>query len=98
MSLQVCENKLQIAIFYIMNTMNFYIQSLAICIQYVDVFPLSGMSKLDYSLYPNREMQLEWLTTYLQAYKHFTKKREAVTDCELETLFVQVNKFALVSA
>ncbi|XP_023694752.1 ethanolamine kinase 1-like isoform X1 [Paramormyrops kingsleyae] len=57
----------------------------------------AGMSKLDYRLYPNREMQLEWLNTYLHAYKHFTKKREAVTDCELETLFVQVNKFALAS-
>ncbi|XP_048878534.1 ethanolamine kinase 2 [Brienomyrus brachyistius] len=57
----------------------------------------AGMSELDYGLYPNREMQLEWLNTYLLAYKHFTKKREAVTDCELETLFVQVNKFALAS-
>lgn len=58
---------------------------------------LSGMSELDYNLYPSREMQLDWLKTYLQAYKLFTKKGEEVSQCELETLYVQVNKFALVS-
>ncbi len=56
----------------------------------------SGMSELDYNLYPSREMQLDWLKTYLQAYKLFTKKGEEVSQCELETLYVQVNKFALV--
>ncbi|XP_064824624.1 ethanolamine kinase 1-like isoform X1 [Oncorhynchus masou masou] len=57
----------------------------------------SGMSELDYGLYPSREMQLEWLRVYLQAYKESTKKGEEVSDRELETLYVQVNKFALAS-
>lgn len=56
-----------------------------------------GMSEPDYNLYPNLEMQLDWLHTYLQAYKLFTKKGEDVSQRELETLYVQVNKFALVS-
>lgn len=55
------------------------------------------MSEPDYNLYPSREMQLDWLHTYLQAYKLFTKKGEEVSQLELETLYVQVNKFALVS-
>lgn len=41
-------------------------------------------------------MQMDWLKVYLQAYKHFTKKTEEVGPRELETLYVQVNKFALV--
>ncbi|CAB1314949.1 unnamed protein product [Coregonus sp. 'balchen'] len=57
----------------------------------------AGMSELDYGLYPSREMQLEWLRVYLQAYKASTKKGEEVSDRELETLYVQVNKFALAS-
>lgn len=60
-------------------------------------FPLwSGMAELDYGLYPSREMQMVWLKEYLMAYKLFTKKSEEVSPRELETLYVQVNKFALV--
>ncbi|CAL8336054.1 unnamed protein product [Merluccius merluccius] len=55
------------------------------------------MSELDYGLYPSREMQLEWLQVYLKAYKLFTKNTEQVSPRELETLYVQVNKFALAS-
>lgn len=54
------------------------------------------MTELDYGLYPSREMQMEWLKVYLQAYKLFTMKTEEVSPRELETLYVQVNKFALV--
>lgn len=54
------------------------------------------MAELDYGLYPSREMQMVWLEAYLQAYKLFTKKTEEVSARELETLYVQVNKFALV--
>lgn len=39
---------------------------------------------------------MDWLKVYLQAYKLFTKKTEEVSPRELETLYVQVNKFALV--
>ncbi|XP_070758976.1 ethanolamine kinase 2 isoform X4 [Enoplosus armatus] len=57
----------------------------------------AGMAELDYGLYPSREMQMDWLKVYLQAYKLFTKKTEEVSPRELETLYVQVNKFALAS-
>ncbi|KAA8593254.1 hypothetical protein FQN60_009370 [Etheostoma spectabile] len=56
-----------------------------------------GMAELDYGLYPSREMQMDWLKVYLQAYKLFTMKTEEVSPRELETLYVQVNKFALAS-
>ncbi|XP_034388706.1 ethanolamine kinase 2 isoform X2 [Cyclopterus lumpus] len=57
----------------------------------------AGMAELDYGLYPSREMQMDWLKVYLEAYKLFTKKTEEVSPRELETLYVQVNKFALAS-
>ncbi|KAK6472066.1 ethanolamine kinase 1-like [Huso huso] len=57
----------------------------------------AGVSEVDYSLYPSRELQMQWLHIYLQAYKRFTKKGEEVTECEIETLYVQINKFALAS-
>ncbi|KAK1799977.1 hypothetical protein P4O66_006126 [Electrophorus voltai] len=57
----------------------------------------AGMSQLDYSLYPSRQMQLDWLRTYLKTYKLFTKKGADVSEQELEALYVQVNKFSLAS-
>lgn len=55
------------------------------------------MAEPDFSLYPSRDMQMEWLQVYLQAFKLFTKNsEEEVSQQELETLYVQVNKFALV--
>uniref|UniRef100_A0A8B9LIL5 ethanolamine kinase n=1 Tax=Astyanax mexicanus TaxID=7994 RepID=A0A8B9LIL5_ASTMX len=57
----------------------------------------AGMSELDYNLYPSREMQLDWLQTYLRAYKLCSKKGEEVSQREIETLYVQVNKFSLAS-
>ncbi|XP_076862743.1 ethanolamine kinase 2 [Brachyhypopomus gauderio] len=57
----------------------------------------AGMSEPDYSLYPSRQMQLDWLHTYLKTYKLLTQKGEEVSEQELETLYVQVNKFSLAS-
>lgn len=57
----------------------------------------SGMAEPDFGLYPDRDMQMDWLRVYLQAFKLFTKNsEEEVSQRELETLYVQVNKFALV--
>lgn len=53
----------------------------------------SGVNEVDYCRYPGRETQLQWLHYYLQA-----QKGMAVTPREVERLYVQVNKFALVSA
>lgn len=55
--------------------------------------PPTGVNEVDYCLYPSRETQLQWLRYYLQA-----QQGMAVTPREVERLYVQVNKFALVSA
>ncbi|OWK08584.1 hypothetical protein Celaphus_00010718, partial [Cervus elaphus hippelaphus] len=52
----------------------------------------AGVNEVDYSRYPARETQLQWLRYYLQA-----QKGRAVTPREVERLYVQVNKFALAS-
>lgn len=58
----------------------------------------AGMTEPDFGLYPGRDMQMDWLRVYLQAFKLFTKNsEEEVSQRELETLYVQVNKFALAS-
>lgn len=51
---------------------------------------------MDYSHYPERAFQLQWLRSYLEAYKEHKGQGSEVTDREVETLYVQVNKFALV--
>lgn len=53
----------------------------------------SGVNEVDYGQYPAQETQLQWLRFYLQA-----QKGTAVTSRDVERLYVQVNKFALVSA
>ncbi|XP_034092433.1 ethanolamine kinase 2 isoform X2 [Gymnodraco acuticeps] len=53
----------------------------------------AGMAEPDFGLYPSREMQMDWLRVYLKAYK----QKAEVSERELETLYVQVNKFALAS-
>lgn len=52
---------------------------------------------MDYSHYPERAFQLQWLRSYLEAYKEHKGQCSEVTDREVEILFVQVNRFALVS-
>lgn len=57
----------------------------------------AGVSDVDYSLYPDRELQGQWLRAYLEAYKEYKGFGSEVTEKEVETLFIQVNQFALVS-
>lgn len=52
---------------------------------------------MDYSHYPDRVFQLEWLRSYLEAYKELKDQGGEVTDREVEVIYVQVNQFALVS-
>lgn len=54
---------------------------------------LVGVNEVDYCWYPAREIQLQWLRYYLEA-----QKGTAATPREVERLYAQVNKFALVSA
>jgi len=57
-----------------------------------------GFQKLDFSLYPDRECQLRWLRNFLEfSYSENGQNALSVTDKDVERLFVQVNKFALVS-
>ena len=48
---------------------------------------------INYSKYPSREFQLQWLKVYLQEFRGSSN----VTDDDIEILFKQVNKFALAS-
>uniref|UniRef100_F6WSV8 ethanolamine kinase n=1 Tax=Monodelphis domestica TaxID=13616 RepID=F6WSV8_MONDO len=57
----------------------------------------AGVSDVDYSLYPNRELQGQWLRSYLEAYKEYKGFGTDVTEKEVEILFIQVNQFALAS-
>lgn len=62
--------------------------------------PLTGVKEVDYRLYPSKEIQLQWLHSYLHAYKQLTQGDQGdmeVSEEELEALYVQVNKFSLVS-
>uniref|UniRef100_T1GU53 ethanolamine kinase n=1 Tax=Megaselia scalaris TaxID=36166 RepID=T1GU53_MEGSC len=53
----------------------------------------AGVDTIDYSYYPKKEFQMEWLRVYLQ---HYLEK-DVVDDKEVERLYVQVNQFSLAS-
>ncbi|OXB74535.1 UNVERIFIED_CONTAM: hypothetical protein H355_011498 [Colinus virginianus] len=56
-----------------------------------------GVNEVDYSLYPNRKLQEQWLRSYLEAYKEYKGFGTEVSEKEVEVLYVQVNQFALAS-
>ncbi|XP_065363010.1 ethanolamine kinase [Calliphora vicina] len=53
----------------------------------------AGVDTVDYTRYPCRDFQLKWLRVYLQTYL----QRTQISDAEVETLYVQVNQFALAA-
>ncbi|XP_016534056.1 ethanolamine kinase 1 isoform X2 [Poecilia formosa] len=57
----------------------------------------AGVTDVDYSLYPSRELQRDWLTAYLESYKRSTGHNVTVSDEEVTKLYVQVCKFSLAS-
>ncbi|XP_072528964.1 ethanolamine kinase 1 [Salminus brasiliensis] len=57
----------------------------------------AGLNEVDYSLYPERSLQLQWLRAYLEAYKEYKNQGAKVSNNEVEVLYVQVNRFALAS-
>ncbi|KAM6973349.1 ethanolamine kinase 1 [Aplochiton taeniatus] len=57
----------------------------------------AGVSEVDYSLYPSRELQRDWLLAYLKSYKHSSGQEVIVTEPEVSQLYVQVCKFSLAS-
>ena len=57
-----------------------------------------GMDVVDFSLYPDRDYQLAWLRTFLEL--KFAESGRPASDVKIidvERLYVQVNKFSLVS-
>lgn len=58
----------------------------------------AGVVGTDFSHYPERTFQLSWLRTYLEFWNQSQSVHQLpVTDLDVETLYVQVNKFALAS-
>uniref|UniRef100_A0A3Q3EDZ1 ethanolamine kinase n=1 Tax=Labrus bergylta TaxID=56723 RepID=A0A3Q3EDZ1_9LABR len=57
----------------------------------------AGVNDVNYSLYPSRELQRDWLTAYLESYKHSSGREVAVTEAEVTQLYIQVCKFSLAS-
>lgn len=55
-------------------------------------FPGIGSSGIDYTKYPSKEFQLDWIRAYLEEYKE-----SDVADHEVAELYKIVNKFALSS-
>ncbi|XP_053949076.1 ethanolamine kinase [Anastrepha ludens] len=53
----------------------------------------AGVDEVDFSRYPQREFQLDWLRVYLQEYLQHSH----ITDAEVERLYLQVNHFALAA-
>lgn len=50
------------------------------------------MTEVDYSRYPDRDLQMDWLRIYLTELND-----KEPSDSEVRTLYVQVNKFALAA-
>ncbi|XP_041113370.1 ethanolamine kinase 1-like [Polyodon spathula] len=57
----------------------------------------AGINEVDYSRYPSKELQMQWLKAYLESYKEYKGQGSQVSEQEVEVLYVQVNQFALAS-
>uniref|UniRef100_A0A9J8A442 ethanolamine kinase n=1 Tax=Cyprinus carpio carpio TaxID=630221 RepID=A0A9J8A442_CYPCA len=57
----------------------------------------AGINNVDSSLYPSCELQIDWLTAYLESFKWFNGVDSTVTKEEVQELYVQVCKFSLVA-
>ncbi|XP_023008806.1 ethanolamine kinase 1 [Maylandia zebra] len=58
----------------------------------------AGVNDVNYDLYPSWELQRDWLTAYLESYKHSTGREVTVTEAEVTQLYIQVCKFSLASS
>lgn len=56
----------------------------------------SGIDEIDYSRYPTKEFQLNWLRCYLETYREDILNNP-ITEQDVHQLYVQVNAFALAS-
>jgi hypothetical protein len=68
-----------------------------ICSEFI-VCEFPGAIDIDFSRYPSRDYQLNWLRMYLESsFKLRGLQPSDVTDVDVERLYVQVQKFVLVS-
>lgn len=61
------------------------------------MFCAPGVTDVNYDLYPSQELQRDWLTAYLESYKHGSGREVTVTEAEVTQLYHHVCKFSLVS-
>ncbi|KAH8316836.1 hypothetical protein KR074_011119 [Drosophila pseudoananassae] len=54
---------------------------------------MCGVDEVDYTRYPKRDFQLQWLRVYLEEYL----QRSQLKNKDVERLYIQVNQFALAS-
>lgn len=54
-----------------------------------------GMTDIDYTYYPSKEYQLNWLREYLTHY--YKDGGKSIGDADVERLYAHVNKFALAA-
>lgn len=66
--------------------------------QNIDRCCCPGVEDINYSRYPDVELQRDWLTAYLESYKHSSGLEVRVTDAEVTQLYFQVCKFSLVGS
>lgn len=57
----------------------------------------AGLKDVDYTKYPSKELQWDWLKTYLKEFHSDESNSTEICDLEIEKLFVVTNKFALAS-
>ncbi|XP_026272287.1 ethanolamine kinase 1 [Frankliniella occidentalis] len=60
----------------------------------------AGVATVDYTLYPDKDLQTKWLEIYLEEYNKLQVGNNTSTKVnrkDVEQLYVQVNKFALAS-
>lgn len=59
-------------------------------------FYFPGVDKYEPNLYPDKEFQMQWLKEYLENWFLVNGCTTDVTQDDVEILYIQVNKFALV--
>ncbi|XP_017578980.1 ethanolamine kinase 1 isoform X1 [Pygocentrus nattereri] len=57
----------------------------------------AGVNNVDYSLYPSQDLQWDWLTEYLHSLKSSSGVDAAVTEREVQELYIKVCKFSLAA-
>ncbi|XP_024085387.1 ethanolamine kinase isoform X2 [Cimex lectularius] len=57
----------------------------------------SGVTEMDYSLFPGEDFQRSWLRIYLEEYYNITSPSRVVSEEDVSTLYQQVNRFVLAS-